>query len=98
MLTAKTQEIQRNPLEELNKMLSYLQLLENSTSMKALGHDDVPPPGTSRKPKLNPKSIVVRDWGSHTVTVPTVLPPLRKEGFQPKLRCAAEWRSHVKSS
>lgn len=91
MLTAKTQKIQRNPLEELNKMLSYLQSLENSTSMKALGHDDVPPPGTSRKPKLNSKSIVVRDWGSHTV-------PLRKEGFQPKLRCAAEWRSHVKSS
>lgn len=49
--------------------------------MKALGHDeDVPPPGTSRKPKLNSKSIVVRDRGSRIVTVPTVL-PLKEGGF-----------------
>lgn len=49
--------------------------------MKALGHDDVLPPGTSRKPKLKSKSIVVRDRGSHTVTVTTTMLPLKEGGF-----------------
>lgn len=65
--------------------------------MKTLGHDDVLPPGTSCKPKLKSKSIVVHDWGSHTITVPTTMLPLKEGGFPAKLGCVAEWRSHVKS-
>lgn len=45
--------------------------------MKALGHDDVPPPGTSRKPKLNSESVVVHNWGSCTVTVQTTMLALK---------------------
>lgn len=43
--------------------------------MKALGHNDVPPPGTSRKRKLNSKSVVVHNQGSCTVTVQTTMLP-----------------------